>query len=119
LVFGKVKDGKHYFMLIHPNGAYEFYNKLDDFSAFDLNILNECSDFLTDYKGKEKTIVASTNGNINVISRTNRYPLPAKEIFQQEVLSRSISCKNRQKQGRNTSTFTRVLSRVKESTFYD
>jgi hypothetical protein len=89
LVFGKEKDGKHYFMLIHPNGAYEFYNKLDDFSAFDLNILNECSDFLTDYKGKEKTIVASTNGNINVISRTNRYPLPAKEIFQQEVLSRS------------------------------
>ena len=88
-IFGKEKDGKHYFMLIHPDGSYEFYNKLDDFSGFDLDILNECSDFLTDHKGKEKTIVASTNGNINVISRTNRYPLPAKEIFQQEVLSRS------------------------------
>jgi hypothetical protein len=75
--------------LMHLLMLFFLVDKLDDFSAFDLNILNECSDFLTDYKGKEKTIVASTNGNINVISRTNRYPLPAKEIFQQEVLSRS------------------------------
>ena len=88
-IFGKEKDGKHYFMLIHPDGSYEFYNKLDDFSGFDLDVLNECSDFLTDHKGKEKTIIASSDGNINVISRTNRYSLPAKEIFQQEVLSRS------------------------------
>ena len=88
-IFGKEKDGKHYFILIHPDGRYEFYNKLDDFSDFDLDVLNECSDFLTDHKGKEKTIISSTEGNINVISRTNRYSLPAKEIFQQEVLSRS------------------------------
>ena len=93
-IFGKEKDGEHYFILIRPNGSYEFYNKLDDFSGFDLDILNECSDYLTDHKGKEKTIIASTKGNINVISRTNKYPLPAKEIFQQEILSRGKDARN-------------------------
>ena len=65
------------------------YNKLDDFSSFDIDILNECSDYLTDNNGKEKTIIASTDGNINVITRTNRFPLPVEGIFEQEVLSRS------------------------------
>lgn len=94
-MFGKEKDGKHYFIIIHPNGSFELYNKLDDFSLFDLKILNECSDYLTDNKGKEKTIIASTDGNINVITRTNRYPLPAREIFEQEILSRSKESRER------------------------
>ena len=94
-IFGKEKDGKHYFIVIHPNGNFELYNKLDDFSSFDIDILNECSDYLTDNKGKEKTIVASTNGNINVITRTNRYPLPEEEIFEQETLSRSKDARDR------------------------
>lgn len=88
-IFGKEKDGKHYFIVIHPDGSFELYNKVDDFSLFDVEILNKCSDYLTDNKGKEKTIIASANGDINVITRTNRYPLPSKEIFEQEVLSRS------------------------------
>lgn len=88
-IFGKEKDGKHYFMVIQPDGSFELYNKVDDFSLFDVGILNECSDYLTDNKGKEKTIIASADGNINVITRTNRYPLPTKEIFDQQVLSRS------------------------------
>ncbi len=94
-IFGKEKDGKHYFILIHPDGGYELYNKLDDFSTFDLEILNQCSDYLTDHKGKEKTIIASTKGSINVITRTNRFPLPSKEIFEQEVLSRSKEARER------------------------
>lgn len=88
-IFGKEKDGKHYFIVIHPNGSFDLYNKLDDFSSFDIDILNECSDYLTDNNGKEKTIIASTDGNINVITRTNRFPLPVEGIFEQEVLSRS------------------------------
>lgn len=87
-IFGKEKDGKHYFIVIHPDGSFELYNKLNDFSSFDKEILNECSDCLTDNKGKEKTIIATMEGNINVITRTNRYPLPAKEIFEEKVLSR-------------------------------
>lgn len=38
-IFGKEKDGKHYFIVIHPNGSFELYNKLDDFSSFDIDIL--------------------------------------------------------------------------------
>ena len=76
-------------MVIHHDGSFDFYNRIDDFSSFDIDLLNECSDYLTDNKGKEKTIVASSNKNICVITRTNRYPLPSKEIFKQEVLSRS------------------------------
>lgn len=88
-VFGKEKDGIHYYMVIHPNGSFDFYDKADDFSSFDVEILNRCSDYLTDNKGKEKTIFASNNNNICIISRTNRFPLPSKAIFEQEVLSRS------------------------------
>lgn len=94
-IFGKEKDGKHYFIVIHPNGSFELYNKLDDFSSFDIDILNECSDYLTDNKGKEKTIIASTDGNINVITRTNRYPLPEEENFEQEIISRSKEARDR------------------------
>ena len=76
-------------MVIHPNGSFDFYDKADDFSSFDVEILNRCSDYLTDNKGKEKTIFASNDNNICIISRTNRFPLPSKAIFEQEVLSRS------------------------------
>lgn len=98
-IFGKEKDGKHYFIVIHPNGSFELYNKLDDFSSFDIDILNECSDYLIDNKGKEKTIIASTDGNINIITRINRYPLPVEEIFEQETLSRSKEARDRFLQG--------------------
>ena len=65
------------------------------FYVFDIDILNECSDYLTDNKGEEKTIIASTDGNINVITRTNRYPLPEEEIFEQEIISRSKEARDR------------------------
>ena len=88
-IFGKEKDGKHYFIVMHPNGSFDLYNKENDFSSFEIEILNRCSDYLTDNKGKEKTIIASTNGNINVISRTNTFPLPERAIFDQKIISRS------------------------------
>ena len=89
LIFGKEKEGKHYFMVLHKDGSFDFYDKTNDFSSFDMEILNRCSDLLTDNKGKEKTIIASCDGSINVISRTNRFPLPDKSIFELEVISRS------------------------------
>lgn len=42
-----------------------------------------------DFKARwEKIIIASSNGDINVITRTNRYLLPSEEIFKQDVISR-------------------------------
>lgn len=88
-IFGKEKDGRHYFMVIHPNGYFDLYNKINDFSSFDMKILNECSDYLTDNAGQEKIVIASTDGDINMVSRTNKYTLPAQEIFKKEFVSRS------------------------------
>ena len=88
-VFGKEKNGKHYYIIIHPNGTFDFYCKSNDFSKFGIEILNQCSDYLTDNKGKEKTIIASHDGSINVISRTNRFPLPEKTLFELDFVSRS------------------------------
>ena len=94
-IFGKEKDGKHYFMIVHPDGSFNFYNKTNDLSLFSIDILNECSDYLTDNKGKEKTIVAGQGGNINVITRTNRFPLPKKELFELPTISRSRESRER------------------------
>lgn len=94
-IFGKEKDGKHYFIVLHPNGSFDLYNKPDDFSCFDIDILNNCSDYLTDNKGKEKTIIASAGGDISVISRTNKFPLPSKDIFCQKFISRSKESRDR------------------------
>lgn len=88
-IFGKEKDGKHYFMIVHPDGSFCFYNKTNDLTLFNVDILNDCSDYLTDNKGKEKTIIANQEGDINVITRTNRFPLPDKEIFELPTISRS------------------------------
>lgn len=88
-IFGKEKDGKHYFLVIHPDGKFDLFSKVNDFSSLPSDILNACSDYLTDNKGKEKTVIADDIGNINVISRTNKFPLPSEKLFEQEFVSRS------------------------------
>lgn len=88
-VFGKEKEGRHYFIVIHPNGEFDLFNKINDFNTFPIETLNKCSDYLTDNKGKEKIIIASHDGSLNVITRTNRYPLPEKTLFDLDVISRS------------------------------
>ena len=88
-IFGKEKDGVHYFLTIKPDGSFETNKKLNNLSSFGNKILDKCSDYLTDNKGKEKTVVADSNGNVIVISRTPTFTLPNKDIFNLSEISRS------------------------------
>lgn len=88
-IFGKEKNGIHYFITIKPDGSFKFDSKLDDFSRFNDGVLNECSDYLTDNKGKEKTVIANSNGDIIVISRTSLFTMPLPLIFGLENISRN------------------------------
>lgn len=88
-IFGKEHEGRHYFMIVHPDGSFDLYNKPDGLRAWDIDILNECSDCLTDNKGKDVTVIATCDGDINVLTKTNRYPLPSKQILELDFISRS------------------------------
>lgn len=88
-IFGKEKDGKHYFMIVHANGTFEFLTKLNDFRSFANHTINRASRLLTENKGKEKIIVVDATGNINILSRTNIFTLPNKAIFGMKQVSRS------------------------------
>lgn len=94
-VFGKEKDGAHYFITVHPDGTFELNNKVDDFSSFGNDVLDRCSALLSSNKGKEKVIVSDCNGNVNIVSRTNRYALPPREIFDLETISRSAESREK------------------------
>ena len=87
-IFGKEKDNKHYFIIVKPNGEFEFKYKVNDFETFDNDILDKCSEYLTDNAGKEKTVVADDKGNINIISRTIRFTLPSEDILTMDKISR-------------------------------
>ena len=88
-IFGKEKDGKHYFIVVKPDGQFETKAKLNDFDSFGESALDECSEYLAINSGKEKVIVSNGIGDILVISRTNRMMLPSKELFELETISRS------------------------------
>lgn len=98
-IFGREKDGVHYFMIVHPNGRFEFYSKKDNLSSFGNPVLDACSDYLTDNKGKEKTVIANSSGDIIVISRTSSYLLPSKEIFKLEKIGRDKESRNKYLEG--------------------
>lgn len=49
----------------------------------------------SDNKGKEKTVVANSNGDIIVISRTASYLLPSQDIFKVEKISRDKESRNK------------------------
>lgn len=88
-IFGKEKDGKHYFMIVHPNGTFEFSSKLNDFKSFANQTINDVSRKLVENKGKEKVIVVDASNNINILSRTEIFTLPNEAIFGMEQVSRS------------------------------
>lgn len=98
-VFGREKDGVHYFIIVKPNGRFEFYSKKDNLSSFGNPVLDACSDYLTDNKGKEKTVIANSSGDIIVISRTPKYLLPSKEIFMLEKIGRDKESRNKYLEG--------------------
>jgi len=88
-VFGKEKEGVHYFIIVKPDGSFELIHKSNNLTVFENTLLNKCSDYLTNNKGKEKTVIANPSGNIIVISRTAAFALPAKEIFEVDKIGRS------------------------------
>lgn len=88
-IFGKEKDGKHYFMIVHPNGTFECSAKLNDFKSFANQTINDVSRKLLENKGKEKVIVMDASNNINILSRTEMFTLPNEAIFGMEQVSRS------------------------------
>lgn len=94
-VFGKEKDGIHYFMTVKQDGSFVFDHKVNNLRPFENKALNKCSDYLTDNRGKEKTVIANPDGDIIVISRTAMFSLPEKEIFSLESVSRSKESRER------------------------
>ena len=88
-VFGKEKDGIHYFMKVNPKGEFTFFKKVDDFTKFKDSEIEECSKVLSNYKGKEKVIVSDCQSNVVLISRTNMYCIPDDNIFGKGNISRS------------------------------
>ena len=85
--------------VVKPNGKFEFYSKKDDLSSFGNPVLDACSDYLTDNKGKEKTVIANSSGDIIVISRTPSYLLPFEEIFKLEKIGRDKESRNKYLEG--------------------
>lgn len=87
-IFGKEKDGVHYFIIVKKDGTFVLSSKINDLSSFDYKTLNKLSDYLTINKGKEKTVISNPSGDIIVISRTQGFTLPKKELFKLESVGR-------------------------------
>ena len=62
IIYSERKDGIHYFMIVKRDGSFELYCKPNNFTVFENDLLNKCSDYLTDNKGKEKTVIANPLG---------------------------------------------------------
>lgn len=98
-IFGREKDGIHYFMLVKPNGKFDFYSKKDDLSSFGNSALDACSDYLTDNRGKEKTVIANSRGDVIVLSRTASFLLPSQDIFEADKIGRDKESRNKYLEG--------------------
>lgn len=88
VIFGREKNNIHYFLIVNPDGTFEYKFKKNDFTSFKDNILDKCSNILTNNKLKEKSIIADDNGNIIMVSRSGKYTLPSRELFNLECISR-------------------------------
>lgn len=87
-IMGKDVDDYTYFIIIHPNGDIEFDYKEKIAEDYNRKILNDLVLELECSNNKEKTII-SYKDNISILSRTNMYPMPVKEILSEQVISRS------------------------------
>ena len=92
--FGLENEGKHFFAIIHPNGQIEFEEKQPMLSGFKNPGLYKLSSILGVSNGKGKMIIADSNGNVMLISRTNRFMLPNEDIMNVDKLSRSKEFKD-------------------------
>ena len=92
MIFGRIKNDYIHFMTISLNGFINFYTKYNDFSSFNVPILNECSSYLTDYN-KESYIISYKN-NIISIDKTNAFFVPSRKLFDLDTISRSKDSRN-------------------------
>ena len=92
--FGLENEGKQFFAVVRPNGQIEFEEKKPMLSGFNNPDLYKLSSILGGSDGKGKMIVADSNGNIMLISRTNKFMLPNEDIMNVDKLSRSKEFKN-------------------------
>ena len=95
VVFGREKNDVHYFLIVNPDGTFDYKFKKNDFSSFKDGVLDRCSSLLTDNKGKEKSIIADDNGNIVIVSRSRKYTLPSEKLFNLASISRSKESRER------------------------
>lgn len=86
-IFGRECDNKVYFLIVHPDGKFDFLTKQNNFDSFNSDILDECANILFD-DNQEKYVVANGKDIIS-ITKTNRYILPPSELFTLETISRS------------------------------
>ena len=83
--FGCLSEDTLYFMTVEPNGHISFTKKKNDFSDFRDDALNELSDELLSSSLKGKYILKDSDGNINIVGRTDQFTLPRKEIFETAI----------------------------------
>ena len=86
-IFGRACDNKVYFLIVHPDGKFDFLTKQNNFDSFNSDILDDCANILFD-DNQEKYVV-SNGKDIILITKTNRYILPSSELFTLETISRS------------------------------
>lgn len=87
--FGEEKNRQKYFMIIHPDGSFDFPRPFGMFGGYSDPTLNHLSRSLNEFDLKGKTIVMNHRGDVNLISRTNSFCLPNPEIYDLPSFSRS------------------------------
>lgn len=94
-IFGEEKSGKKYFMIIHPDGTFEFERQEGFLGRYRNKILYELSNRLDELDLKGKAIILDDKGNMSVISRTNLFCMPNPEIFRLDNVSRNEESRNK------------------------
>lgn len=87
--FGEEKDGKKYFMTIHPDGTFHYEKESGFLARYSSNVLYDLSKYLDELDLKGKNIIMDDKGNINIISRTGTFCIPDPELFKLQTVSRS------------------------------
>ena len=87
-IFGKCDEDKAFFLIVHPNGEFDFVIKKNNFDTCGNPDLDNFANILFDDAKKEKYIV-SNGMDVCTITRTNRYILPSNELFALEQISRN------------------------------
>lgn len=98
-IFGDVVDGKKFFMIIHPDGSFEFERQIGILNRFKRPDVISLSKILDETNLKGKHIVMDDKGNVNIISRTDLFCMPNPELFKLQEVSRSKESRDKYLEG--------------------